>query len=48
MIFVLIADIVIFVALTFLSWYFGKWWIILFFPLLMITCKSKGADDEDV
>ncbi len=46
MIFVVIADIVIFMALAFLSWHFGKWWIILFFPLLMITCKSKGADNE--
>lgn len=35
-------------ACTFLAWHFGKWWIILFCPLLMLTYKNeRRADDEN-
>ena len=46
MIAVALINITIMGALTFLAWHFGKWWIILFAPLLMVGYKQKGADDE--
>ena len=45
MIAVALIDIAIIGALAFLAWNFGKWWIILFAPLLMIGYKQKEADD---
>ena len=45
MVAVLLVDIVIFIGLAFLAWHFGKWWIILFYPLLVFTCKERGEDD---
>ena len=46
MIVVALINIAIIGAFTFLAWHFGKWWIILFAPLLMVGYKQKGADDE--
>ena len=46
MIAVTLIDIAITGALTCLAWHFGKWWIILFTPLLMVSYKQKGADDD--
>ena len=46
MIAVALIDIAIIGALAFLAWHFGKWWIILFTPLLMMGYKRKGADDD--
>jgi len=39
-------NISVIAALAFLAWHFGKWWIILFAPLLMMGYKQKGSDDE--
>jgi hypothetical protein len=42
----MLANAITVVALTLLAWHFGKWWIILFYPLLMITYEAKRKDDE--
>lgn len=40
-------NIAIMGALTFLAWHFGKWWIILFAPLLMASYRSERHEDDE-
>ena len=47
MITVALIDISIIGALAFLAWHFGKWWIILFAPLLMVSYRSDRHEDDE-